>query len=108
MAESEAPVQPPVDSINRGGIGQAEQVSFSIKELIDKERKIIEELHQIAKKTNSEKTKGFYYQTLAGHIRTLAILLKLIEEPEHDQDLAKLLSEITREAKKAAKRLRQK
>ncbi|MCW3998788.1 MAG: hypothetical protein NWE93_00940 [Candidatus Bathyarchaeota archaeon] len=86
----------------------AEQQQRSTKELIEKEWKIIEELHQIAKKTNSEKTKAFYYQTLAGHIRTLAILLKLLGEPEQTQDLAKILSQITKEAKTMAKRLRQK
>ena len=105
---SEPAVDPEVDSINRGGVGQAEQTTRTAKDLINAEWKIIDKLQNLAEKTKSEKTKGFYYQTLAGHVRTLAMLLKLHGEPEDSQDLAKLLSEINTEAKKLAKRLRQK
>jgi hypothetical protein len=56
----------------------------------------------------SEKTKAVYYQTLAGHIRTLSILLKLHGQPDQTIDLANLLSKINIEAKKLAKRLKQK
>lgn len=106
-ASSQAPVQPPIDPINRGGVGSAEQKTRCAKDLIEIEWQTVDRLLRLAEKTQSEKTKGFYYQTLAGHIRTLAMLLKLLDEPEQTQDLAKLLSQITKEAKTMAKRLRQ-
>ncbi len=97
-----------VDSINRGGISQNSQQNRNAKELIDTEWKIIDKLTRLAEKTQSEKTKAFYYQTLASHVRTLSMLLKLHSQPDNSQDLAKLLSEINIEATKIAKRLRQK
>ena len=75
-----------------------------ITELIDTEWKIIEKLQKLANKTPYDKTKGFYYQTLASHVRTLSILLKL-HAPEQTIDLAQLLSQITTQAKTLAKRL---
>jgi len=97
-----------VDSINRGGISQNSQQNRNAKELIETEWKIIDKLTRLAEKTQSEKTKAFYYQTLASHVRTLSMLLKLHSQPDNSQDLAKLLSEINIEATKIAKRLRQK
>jgi len=97
-----------VDSINRGCISQNSQQNRNAKELIETEWKIIDKLTRLAEKTQSEKTKAFYYQTLASHVRTLSMLLKLHSQPDNSQDLAKLLSEINIEATKIAKRLRQK
>ena len=108
MAESEQPVEPPIEPINRGGVGQAEQKERSAKDLIEIEWQTIDKLLRLAEKAQSEKTKGFYYQTLASHVRTLSMLLKLHGQPEQTLDLANLLSEINTEAKKLAKRLKQK
>ena len=105
---TEPQVEPPVDSINKGGGTSAEQQSRTIKDLIEIEWNIIDKLMKMTEQPRSEKTKAFYYQTLAGHIRTLATLLKLHGQPNQTTDLAKLLSEINTEAKKLAKRLKQK
>ena len=96
------------DAINRGGISKKSHKSRSAKALIDTEWKIIDKLERAAEKTESDKTKAFYYQTLASHVRTLSMLLKLHAQPDNSQDLAKLLTEINTEATKIAKRLRQK
>ncbi|HSV48767.1 MAG TPA: hypothetical protein VLH35_00500 [Candidatus Acidoferrales bacterium] len=61
----------------------------------------------MAKRTEEDSKKAFYYQTLQGHIRTLSVLLKQHSQPDLDKDLAKILSEITREARTQCKRLRQ-
>jgi 5-bromo-4-chloroindolyl phosphate hydrolysis protein len=106
VAEPQA--EPQVDSIYRGGIDKKLQQVRSAKELIETEWKVIDKLSKIAEKTKSEKTKAFYYQTLASHVRTLSTLLKLHSQPNNSQDLAKLLSEINTAATKIAKRLRQK
>jgi 5-bromo-4-chloroindolyl phosphate hydrolysis protein len=100
--------EPQVEPINRGGISQKQQTSRNVKDLIEIEWKIIDKLERSAEKTQSEKTKGFYYQTLASHVRTLSMLLKLHSQPDQSQDLAKLLSEINTQATKLAKRLKQK
>ena len=106
MTEPQAEAQ--VDSIYRGGISEKSQQVRSAKELIDTEWKIVDKLTRLAEKTKSEKTKAFYYQTLASHVRTLSMLLKMHSQPDNSQDLAKLLSEINTAATKIAKRLRQK
>jgi hypothetical protein len=106
MAESQ--VEPEVDSIYRGGIDKKSHVSRNAKELIETEWKVIDKLTSIAEKTKSEKTKAFYYQTLASHVRTLSVLLKFHSQPDNSQDLAKLLSEINTQATTIAKRLKQK
>ena len=98
--------EPPVDSIYKGGIDKKSQQSRNAKDLIETEWKVIDQLTKIAEKTQSEKTKAFYYQTLASHVRTLSMLLKLHAQPDNSQDLAKLLSEINTEATKLAKRLK--
>jgi 5-bromo-4-chloroindolyl phosphate hydrolysis protein len=100
--------EPQVDPINRGGISQKQQHSRNAKDLIEIEWKIIDKLERSTEKTQSEKTKGFYYQTFASHVRTLSMLLKLHSQPDQSQDLAKLLSEINTQATKLAKRLKQK
>ena len=100
--------EPQVEPINRGGISQNSHNSRNAKELIETEWKIIDKLTRLAEKTQSEKTKAFYYQTLASHVRTLSMLLKLHSQPDNSQDLAKLLDEINTEATKLAKRLKQK
>ena len=106
MTEPQA--EPQVDSTYRGGIDEKSQQVRSAKDLIETEWKVIDQLTKIAEKTQSEKTKAFYYQTLASHVRTLSMLLKLHAQPDNSQDLAKLLSEINTEATTIAKRLRQK
>ena len=105
---TEPQVEPDVESINRGGIDKNSHNSRNAKELIETEWQVIDKLTKIAETTRSEKTKAFYYQTLASHVRTLSMLLKLHSQPDNSQDLAKLLTEINTEATKIAKRLRQK
>ncbi|MDH7564707.1 MAG: hypothetical protein QHH24_07540 [Candidatus Bathyarchaeota archaeon] len=92
------------EPINRG-VKNRPQTNRGVKELIETEWKIIEKLQKLATKTPYDKAKGFYYQTLASHVRTLSILLKL-HAPEQSIDLAQLLSQITTEAKTLAKRLK--
>jgi hypothetical protein len=105
---TENPPKNHADTINRGGINKKSHKSRSAKALIDMECKIIDKLERAAAKTDSDKTKAFYYQTLASHVRTLSTLLKFHAQPDSSQDLAKLLTEINTEATKMAKRLKQK
>jgi 5-bromo-4-chloroindolyl phosphate hydrolysis protein len=97
--------EPQVQPIYKGGLDNTEQ-KRTAKDLIETEWKIINEIQNLIKNTKYEKTKGFYYQTLASHIRTLSMLLKLHGQPDQTQDLAKLLSEIQKQAKTLAKRLK--
>jgi len=92
-----------VEPIYRG-VKIPPKTNRGVKELIETEWKIIEKLQKLASKTPYDKTKGFYYQTLASHVRTLSILLKL-HAPEQTIDLAQLLSQINTQAKTLAKRL---
>jgi hypothetical protein len=62
----------------------------------------------LSENSRNDNKRAFYYQTLTGHIRTLSVLLKLFGQSDQSQDLAKLLSEITKQAKTLAKRLKQK
>jgi hypothetical protein len=75
-----------------------------VKDIIEIEWKVVDELLKMSKDTRSENQRAFYYQTLASHIRILSMLLKVHAQPDDSQDLAKLLSEIR---KKALKRLKQ-
>ena len=52
--------------------------------------------------------KAYIYQVMIGHTRVLSTLLKVHGQSDQSQDLAKVLGEITKEAKTMAKRLRQK
>jgi len=89
--------EPQVESIYKGGSSQTE--SKSAKDLIQTEWKLIDKLLKMAETTRYDKQKAFYYQTLAGHIRTLSMLVKLHGQPDQTQDLAKLLSQIQTKAK---------
>ena len=99
--------EPDVEAIKRGGGSLAEQTRTA-KELIEIEWKVIDKLIRIAEISKNDNKRAFYYQTLTGHIRTLSALLKLFGQPDQSQDLAKLLSEINKQAKRIAKRLKQK
>jgi hypothetical protein len=99
--------EPEDESIKRGGGRSAEQTRTA-KELIELEWKVIDKLIHMAEIAKTDNKRAFYYQTLTGHIRTLAMLLKLHGQPDQSQDLAKLLSDINKQAKRLAKRLRQK
>ena len=99
---------PGIQPIYKGLKEKKAQQFRTAKELIETEWKIIDKLTRLAENAQYEKTKAFYYQTLASHVRTLSMLLKLHSQPDSSQDLAKLLSEINTEATKIAKRLKQK
>jgi hypothetical protein len=71
--------EPQVESIYKGGGSQTE--SRTAKDLIQTEWQIIDKLLHMAENTHSENKRAFYYQTLAGHIRTLSMLLKLHGQP---------------------------
>ncbi len=105
--DSQAPVQPPIDSIYKGGIEKKSQQLRTAKDLIDAEWKIIDKLQKLADDPDHKRQQAFYYQTLASHVRTLSVLLKLHGKQDDTLDLAKLLSEIDKDASKLAKRLRQ-
>jgi hypothetical protein len=104
---SEPKVQPPIDPIYKGGIEKKSQQNRTAKDLIDTEWKIIDKLQKLADDPAHKNQQAFYYQTLASHVRTLSVLLKLHGKHDDSQDLAKLLSEIDIDAKKLAKRLKQ-
>lgn len=80
----------------------------SAAELILTEWKIVDSLLAMVEGQKDDSKKAFVYQTLQGHIRTLSMLLKAHGAADKGQDLAAVLSEITREAKVKARRLRQK
>jgi hypothetical protein len=100
--------EPNVAPLNKGGYSQKEQTSRTAKELIETEWRIIDKLQKLADDPNNASQSAFYYQTLASHVRTLSMLLKLHAQPDTSQDLAKILSQITTKAKTLAKRLKQK
>jgi hypothetical protein len=101
MSETEVP------PLNKGGIEKNSQQSRTAKDLIEKEWKIIDELQRLADDPHYGSQRAFYYQTLASHVRTLSMLLKLHGQQDQSQDLAKILSQIDTEATKIAKRLKQ-
>jgi hypothetical protein len=98
--------EPQVQPINKGGLDQTENKTRTAKELIETEWQIIDKLQNLAQNAKYDKQKAFYYQTLASHIRTLSMLLKLHAQPDQTQDLAILLSQIQTQAKTLAKRLK--
>jgi DNA anti-recombination protein RmuC len=100
--------EPQADSIYKGGIDKKSQQSRNAKDLIETEWRIIDKLQKLADNPKNRGKQAFYYQTLASHVRTLSMLLKLHGQQDQSQDLAKLLSEIDTEATKLAKRLKQK
>lgn len=104
---TEHQVEPEIEPIKRGGGSLTEQTR-SARDLIEIEWKVIEKLIHIAEIAKNDNKRAFYYQTLTGHIRTLSALLKLFGQPDQSQDLAQLLSEINKQAKRIAKRLKQK
>jgi len=77
-----------------------------VKDLIEIEWKVVDKLFSMAEDKRHESQHAFYYQTLASHVRILSVLLNLHGNPDDTQDLAKLLSEIRKRAKRIAKRLR--
>jgi 5-bromo-4-chloroindolyl phosphate hydrolysis protein len=94
--------EPQIQPINKGGLDKQR----TAKELIQTEWKIIDKLQNLIENTRYEKQKAFYYQTLASHIRTLSMLIKLHGQKNNTQDLAQLLSQIQTNAKTLAKRLK--
>ena len=103
----EPKVELSVIALNKGGIHADETPTHTAKDLIEKEWKIIEELQKLAEDPQNGRQRAFYYQTLASHVRTLSLLLKLHGQQEETQDIAKLLSEIDTDVTKLAKRLKQ-
>jgi hypothetical protein len=106
--ENQPEVQPAVDSLNKGGGGLSEVGSRTAVDLIQTEWKVIDALMIMSERTKDDAKKAFYYQTLMGHVRTLSMLLKQHGQPDLNQDLAKILSEITKEARTYCKRLKKK
>jgi hypothetical protein len=96
--------QPKIQPIYKGGGSQTQ--NKTAKDLIQTEWKIIDKLLEMAEKTRYDKQRAYYYQTLAGHIRTLSTLLKLHGQPDQTQDLAKLLSQIQKQAKTLIRKLK--
>ncbi|MCL4430322.1 MAG: hypothetical protein M1167_06175 [Chloroflexi bacterium] len=111
MAESQPETKSthtfPYPRLYKGGIEKNSQQSRTAKDLIDAEWKIIDKLQKLADDPEHKHQQAFYYQTLASHVRTLSVLLKLHGKQDDSQDLAKLLSEIDTNALKLAKRLKQ-
>jgi len=106
--QTEPPAETHADSIYKGDIVKKSQKNRTAKDLIETEWKIVDKLQKLADNPKHKHQQAFYYQTLASHVRTLSMLLKLHGQQDQSQDLAKLLSEIDDEATKLAKRLKQK
>jgi len=85
---------------------RAHSKSRGVKDLIKIEWAIIDKLLALTENASYEKHRSLYYQTLASHIRTLSKLLKMHGQSVESEDLAKLLAEIRKEAKRIARRLR--
>ena len=86
--------------IYRGGRSSAAQAR-SLKDLIQMEWRIMDELWALAKRAEYEKHRSVYYQTLASHARTLMLLLKATGETgKETEDLAKILQKMTKKVKK--------
>ena len=102
------PTESHADSIYKGAIVKKSHKSRTAKELIETEWKIIDKLQKLADDPDNVSQSAFFYQTLASHVRTLSMLIKLHSQPDNSQDLAKLLSQINAKAKTLAKRLKQK
>jgi len=77
-------------------------------DLIETEWKIIDSLMGMVDTAKDDTKKAYIYQVIMGHTRTLSVLLKAHGQTDQSQDLAKILGDITKDAKTKAKRLRQK
>ncbi|MCW3983863.1 MAG: hypothetical protein NWE96_07685 [Candidatus Bathyarchaeota archaeon] len=75
-------------------------------ELIKTEWKIIDSLLGMVENAKDDTKKAYIYQVMMGHTRVLSTLLKEHGAADQSQDLAKVLSELTKEAKTTAKRLK--
>ncbi len=106
MTEIQPKVQPAMDPLNKGR-GTPEEGGRSANDLIQTEWKIIDDLLAMVESTKDDGKKAFFYQTMMGHVRTLSMLLQVHGQPDKNQDLAKILSQIKKEAKIVAKRLKQ-
>jgi hypothetical protein len=78
----------------------------SAADLIKTEWAIIDALLAMVGNAKEDNKKAFIYQTLQGHIRTLSMLLKAHGVADQSQDLARVLSEIRRDVRFRARRLR--
>ena len=85
---------PPINRVQRGA-------KSDIEKLIALEWNVIRRLWELAQKAEYDKHRGVYYQNLASHARTLALLLRVAGVSE-DQggDLARLLQRMEKKAKK--------
>ncbi len=77
-------------------------------DLIRTEWKVIDSLLGMVEGAKDDNKKAYIYQTLMGHVRTLSMLLKAHGQKDQSNDLANVLSEITKDAKTKAKRLKNK
>ncbi len=75
-------------------------------DLIKTEWKIIDSLLCMVENAKDDTKKAYIYQVMMGHTRVLSTLLKEHGQADQNQDLAKILGEITKEAKTKAKRLK--
>lgn len=78
----------------------------TIADLIGTEWKIIDSLLGMVENAKDDTKKAYIYQVMMGHTRVLSTLLKEHGQVDQNQDLAKVLGEITKEAKTKAKRLK--
>jgi hypothetical protein len=82
--------------------------SRTAADLVKTEWKIIDSLLGMVENSKDDTKKAYIYQVLMGHTRVLSALLKEHGQADQNQDLAKVLGEIAKEAKTKAKRLKQK
>lgn len=91
-----------IPPIYKGGLSSP----TDIEKLIILEWNIIDKLWELAEKAQFDKHRAVYYQNLASHAKTLAMLLKLTgASTQQTEDLAKLLEQIAKKTKKFVKDL---
>lgn len=74
-----------------------------VKELVEIEWEVIEKLRKLAEEAEEEKYRVQYYLNLSSHARTLAYLINQSGGVDNAQDLAKLLRQIGKQARRLAR-----
>jgi hypothetical protein len=104
-AQSEASAAPP-GPLSPYLKGEQFPQARTATDLIATEWKIIDSLLGMVETAKDDTKKAYIYQVMMGHTRVLSTLLKEHAQTDQNQDLAKILGEITQEAKTKARRLK--
>lgn len=80
--------------------GDRTPLGGGLQELVAIEWELIEKLRALADSASEDKHRVQYYLSLSSHARTLAFLIGQCGGGESGEDLAKLLQQISKKAKK--------